>query len=94
MFVNARRRARKDGVPFEITQEDIIIPKVCPVLGIALSISERRMTDNSPSLDRFKPELGYVKGNVNVISTRANRIKNDATYNEIRKLFYWMYDRS
>lgn len=62
------------------------------MLGIELSISEGRMADNSPSLDRFKPELGYVKGNIHVISTRANRIKNDATYNEIRKLFYWMDD--
>jgi hypothetical protein len=41
------------------------------------------VNDNSPSLDRKTPELGYVRGNVAFISTKANRIKSNATTEEI-----------
>ena len=47
-------------------------------------------TDNSPSIDRLIPELGYIKGNVNVISLRANIIKNNATKDELIKIANWM----
>jgi hypothetical protein len=59
-------------------------------LGIVLEKAVGYQSDSSPSLDKFKPELGYVKGNIHVISSRANRIKTDATENEVRKLLYWM----
>ena len=70
---------------------DIVVPEFCPVLGLRLKISEEgRWTDSSPSLDRFIPSLGYVKGNVRVISWRANRIKCDATVEEVRALLAYM----
>ena len=47
-------------------------------------------TDDSPSIDRLIPELGYIKGNVNVISLRANIIKNNATKDELIKIANWM----
>lgn len=50
-------------------------------LGLLLDGSRR---DRKPSLDRVVPSLGYVKGNVRVISFRANRIKSDATADELR----------
>ena len=62
---------------------------MCPVLGIPLVIGEGACSDNSPSIDRIIPELGYVKGNIKVISRRANRIKNDATPDELFKV--WQY---
>lgn len=40
--------------------------------------------DNSYSLDRIDSSKGYVKGNIWVISLRANRIKNDSTPQELR----------
>lgn len=84
MYFAARSRASKRGVKFEIEMTDIVVPEVCPVLGIALQHS--RITgmpnENSPSLDRIVPSLGYVKGNVIVISYRANRLKNDGTAEE------------
>ena len=42
---------------------------------------------DSPSLDRIFPESGYTKGNVRVISWRANWIKNNSTIEEIEKLY-------
>jgi hypothetical protein len=94
MWSAAKKRAKKEGLPFDIAREDVVIPKTCPVLGIILEKSEGFKSDRSPSLDRFKPELGYVRGNINVISSRANTIKTNATLNEIRKLFYWMDEQN
>lgn len=41
---------------------------------------------NAPSVDRIRPELGYVKGNVRVISSRANLLKNNAEIWELEKV--------
>lgn len=90
MLNNARARAKKKGVPCTITKADLLIPAVCPVLGIPMVITGGKPTDNSPSLDRRIPELGYVPGNVAVISYRANRIKNDATLQELRAVLTYM----
>jgi hypothetical protein len=54
-------------------------------LGITISTNENK--NHSPSLDRIFPELGYTKGNVRVISWRANWIKNNSTIEEIEKLY-------
>jgi len=90
MFYDARKRAHASGVPFSIQPEDIVIPDRCPVLGIALSRDGHR--DSSPSLDRIIPSHGYVPGNVRVISFRANRIKSDATIEELRAVLAYMED--
>ena len=77
---SARNRAKKYKLPFDITHEDIVVPEFCPYLGIKLvPFSEW----SSPSLDKIIPELGYVKGNIQVISTKANTMKNNATQDEL-----------
>lgn len=84
----ARWRARRDNIEFSIKKSDVTIPEFCPLLGIKLE-SGRGVGGakaSSPSLDRIKPELGYVPGNVWVISYRANMIKSDATLEELRTL--------
>lgn len=80
----ARKRANKAGVDFNLTEEDILIPNECPVLGIPIIVGQGK--DNSPSLDRHVPELGYTKGNVTVISMRANRIRNDSKVEELERI--------
>lgn len=80
----AKARSTAAGVPFSLTADDLTIPQLCPVLGIPLLVGQSQATDNSPSLDRVLPLLGYVPGNVLVISNRANRIKNNATIPELR----------
>lgn len=97
MFYNAKARAGKAGLPFTITIDDLTIPSHCPILGIPIfPVKGRGGGDNSPSLDRIRNELGYVRGNVIVISNRANRLKSDATIKELRDIasFYATLGRS
>lgn len=82
MWNSAKWRANKGELEFDIDIEDIKIPDRCPVLGIELEPGGENQ-DNSPSLDRMDPSKGYVKGNVKVISYRANMIKSNATSDEI-----------
>ena len=70
--------------------EDIVIPKKCPVLGIRLRQWRGYPRPSSPSLDRIVPRKGYVPGNVCVISHRANMLKGDATWSELKKLARFM----
>lgn len=67
---------------------DIVVPERCPILGINLvrGVGQRTYLDSSPSLDRIIPAKGYVRGNIAVISMRANRIKSDATLDELRSV--------
>lgn len=90
MLQNARYRAKKLGLPFNLTIDDIVIPEVCPILGLALKISDTHVAANSPSLDKIIPQLGYVKNNIIVISHKANTMKNNATLEELEKLVEWL----
>lgn len=83
MFNAAKARAKSRSVTFSISVSDISIPARCPALGIPLRRAKGVRNDNSPTLDRIDPRRGYVPGNVCVISYRANRIKNDATREEL-----------
>lgn len=82
MLYQARRRARIKGLVCTITLTDFSIPKVCPALGIPLSFEGHR--DTTPSLDVINPRFGYIPGNVQVISLRANRCKSDLSFFEMR----------
>lgn len=88
LWVYAKKRAKKSDIPFNIEPEDIPnIPEYCPVLGIYIKNGIKSSHDNSPSLDKIIPELGYVKDNIRIISHRANRIKNDATVEELKLVY-------
>jgi len=87
----AKQRARAIGLPFSITEADIKIPKRCPALGMLLKKgSDKKRLPSSPSLDRIDPSLGYIPGNVIVISSRANLIKSNADYKEIGSVYRWL----
>jgi hypothetical protein len=86
----ARQRCKKSGVPCTISEADIVIPEFCPILGLKLEFGEMDNRNSSPSLDRISPELGYIPGNVAVISYRANRIKNEGSADEHRKIADWI----
>lgn len=86
LWSNAKKRAREQGLIFDIEPSDIQIPEKCPVLEIPICLTNTRVQGNSPSIDRIDPNRGYVKGNVRVISFRANTLKSDATKQEIQKI--------
>ena len=89
VVTNATKRAKKNNLPIDIDVEYLktIMTEKCPVFDIKLNwdTSGEGITDNSPSLDRVIPELGYVKGNVVFLSHLASRIKNDVTEKEWRE---------
>ena len=86
ILARARHRAKKNNLPFNIELDDIVIPERCPLLGIPLKSSTDKTSPNNPSLDKIIPEKGYVKGNIWVVSLRANKLKNDATLQELKTL--------
>ena len=81
----ARKRARRQGVPYSLRRQDISLPARCPVLGISLLVGQSR-SPASPSLDRIDPNQGYIPGNVRVISDHANKLKGNRPLPDIRSL--------
>jgi hypothetical protein len=90
MLTNAKARAKHFVLPFSITREDIIVPEFCPILGHKLQVRGGR---TAPSLDRIVPALGYVPGNIQVISHMANTMKSDATLEEMIHLGKWAQEQ-
>ena len=92
IWEGAKGRAKIKNIPFGIEIEDVVVPDFCPVLGIPISRQEGKSNSHSPSLDRIIPELGYIPGNVMVISHKANTMKSNATWDEISR-FYNFYKK-
>ncbi len=88
LWFSAASRAKKANLDFNLEISDITVPSVCPILGIPLvthmNDGHHAADRDSPSLDRIDPRKGYVKGNVRVISYRANAMKQDASPSELR----------
>lgn len=93
LLKNAKVRATALGLPFNLTLEDITLPEVCPVLGLPIVFGRGQVQPGSPTVDRVVPEKGYVKGNVCVISHRANQIKSNGTIEEHEAVLRYMRER-
>ncbi len=101
MWLAARRRAEAKGVPFSITTEDVAASwpadGKCPVFGFSMvppgasrGTSKQGPREDSASLDRISPSLGYVPGNIAVISWKANRIKGYAAEKDLLAVAKWL----
>jgi hypothetical protein len=92
LYSSAKQRANKKGLPFDISRDDIIIPEYCPILGVKLEIKKGSQGGHSfsPSLDKIVPELGYIKGNIWVISLLANNMKSSANKEQLLKFADWI----
>lgn len=90
MVNSARRRAKVKNLEFNIDKTDIIIPSVCPILGIPIERGKGTQQDSSPSIDRINSNKGYIKGNIQIISYRANTLKNNGTIEEFQKIIDYM----
>lgn len=84
----AKGRAKAKGWEFSITIDDFKPTELCPLLGLPLDFSKRGKgpAPNSPTIDRIDPSIGYVPGNVWVISHKANTIKSNATLHQLEVL--------
>lgn len=86
-----KSKCHRYNLEFDLTVDDITIPDKCPVLGIPLKFGADRAYgqnagEDSPSVDRIDSSKGYTKDNIIVVSWRANRIKSNATPDELRLL--------
>ena len=78
------------GLPFNIELSDIHIPEYCPVLNIKIEVAVNGAEDYSPSLDKIVPNLGYTKGNIQVISNLANLMKSSASLEQLVLFSEWV----
>ena len=85
-FRSKKANALRTGYTWDIEFGDIMWPSQCPILGTELDYFAECAQENSPSFDRIDSNLGYVKGNVIIVSWRANRIKNNGTAEEHFKI--------
>lgn len=85
-IIQLQARAKKSCIEFSIDESDIVLPEFCPIFGIKLQQGVGKQSNCSPSVDRIDPAKGYVKGNVVVVSNRANSIKREATIEELKKI--------
>ncbi len=89
LFQAAKGRAKRFGIDFSIATDDFEIPSVCPVLGIPLfqdvggGSAGGSNNWNAPTLDRIDNCKGYIKGNICVISRKANTLKGNGTPEEL-----------
>lgn len=81
IFNRARSRAKRKKLEFNITIEDIIIPENCPIFKTPIKI---------PSIDRIDSSKGYIKGNIQIVSNRANMLKNNATIEELQMIVKYL----
>lgn len=84
MWRAAKRRARIKGLEFNIEVADIVIPEICPILEVPLVLGTKDNYEYTPSLDRIDNSKGYIKGNIMVISKKANSMKNSASLQELK----------
>lgn len=87
----AKYRCSKRGTEFNLCLDDVHIPEHCPVLGIPIeSGGGGGFRPNSPSIDRIDPSKGYTPDNIRIISWRANKLKSDASVEEIEAVLAYM----
>lgn len=98
LLIKKRAYTKKHNIPFNLDYEFLlsIATDTCPIFKIPLVwISHGRGSpkNDSPSLDRIIPDLGYVKGNVAFISNLANTIKQTVTEKELYAVADWLHDK-
>ena len=91
LWESTRCNARGRDHEYTIKPSDIVIPDICPVLGIPLiSGGGHGFKDNLPSVDRVDSSKGYTPDNIAIISWKANRMKNDNTVETLEKIATYM----
>lgn len=89
LWGKSKKRAKADNIEFDLSPEDIVVPLICPVMGLPLQF-EKGISDHLPSLDRIDNSKGYIRGNVRVISWRANYLKKNLTLPQMQRMLQYM----
>lgn len=87
MWHRCKTRARSKGIDFNLEESDFILPERCPIFNTEWEIGNHDLT---PSVDRIDPSKGYIKGNIQIISNRANMLKGNASIEDIERLLTYM----
>lgn len=96
-FLSRKQKANKAGIPFTIEYSDLEKPEYCPVFNIKLNYGwsgEDRRDIAKATIDRLIPELGYIPGNVFVISWRANILKSNMTLDELKMIQQYIEEKA
>ena len=85
IYRNAKARAKLKGLEFNISLDDIKVPIICPYLEIRLEPGsyKERSAGHAPTIDRIDSTKGYVPDNIEIISDLANRMKSNATKEQL-----------
>lgn len=89
IYNRIKQSAKKRNIEFTLTLAELnslTFPITCPILGIPLKFNRERLQDNSYSIDRIDSSIGYNIDNIVVISWKANRLKNNATKEELQQI--------
>jgi hypothetical protein len=93
-----RKRAKKRKLEFSLRTKDIkkLLSSNCPILGIKYELNKTGLKwgnkegqnnwATSLSVDRIDNNKGYIQGNIILVSSMANAIKNQATPDQIQKV--------
>ena len=96
LWLSAKNRAKKKEAEFTIEEKDIKIPKLCPVFKQPLEKEFRPdggklgASPYAASLDRIDNSKGYIKGNIQVLSMKANAMKSSASPEELLQFAFWI----
>jgi hypothetical protein len=86
LLQSTRQSSKLKNLEHNITINDLKLPEYCPYLGIKIDYTAGNgKTMLKPSVDRIDPTKGYIKGNVEVISSLANTMKNKSTTEQLQK---------
>lgn len=84
LLYQIKASAKKRNLEFNLTIEDIVIPKICKYLGIEITKTiGNGLLDSAPSVDRIDSNKGYIKGNIQIISQLANKVKSNLSISQL-----------
>ncbi len=89
IYNRIKASAKKRNIEFKLSLSDLnnlTFPITCPILGIPIRYNKGKAQDDSISIDRIDSSKGYEIENIIVISWKANRLKNNATSEELQKI--------
>ena len=90
--IRKKTECKSLGIDYDLSEDYLksIWTGICPILSVPIDIKASKQDTYSPHLDRVDPTKGYVKGNVQWLSGRANRLKNNITIYELERLYKWL----